>query len=115
MDFYFLAQENEVHQQRGVNSPILYLSSTKNVKMGAHIFKKSRASSLCAKIKMLLASVGPCRDDSVVTEANGGAAPAAWMVNHNIDFQYSNSTRLNDLQRPENTRQARRGLAKRFN
>lgn len=64
---------------------------------------------------MLLASVGPCRDDSAVTEAHGGAAPAVCLVNHNIDFQYSNSTRPNDLQRPENTRQAWWGLAKPFN
>lgn len=37
MDLYFLAQENEVHQQTWVRSLILYLSSTKNVKMGAQI------------------------------------------------------------------------------
>lgn len=41
---------------------------------------------------MLSASVGPCRDDSVnsvFTEADGGAAPAVWMVNPNVDFQYA--------------------------
>lgn len=53
---------------------------------------------------MLSASVGPCRDDSVnsvFTEADGGAAPAVWMVNPNVDFQYGNSTRPNDLQHPQ--------------
>lgn len=55
---------------------------------------------------MLSASEGPCRDDSVnsaVSGANGGgAAPALGMVNHNIDFQYGDSTRgLTNLQHPQ--------------
>lgn len=66
---------------------------------------------------MLSASVGPCRDDSVnpvVTEADGGAAPAVWMVNRNIDFQYGNSTRPNDLRHPENTSPGLLGFGKAF-
>lgn len=83
---YAVAHEHEVTLQRW-----LYLLKTRLEK---------RAVCLCVRMKMLSASVGPCRDDSVnsvVSEAGGGAAPAVWMLNYNIDFQYSNSTRLNDL------------------
>lgn len=110
MDFYYLAHENETNLQMAE-----FYQSCK--KLGDQILKKRSISSSRVRIKMLSASVGPCRDDSVnsvVTEADGGAAPAVWMVNHNIDFQYGNSTRPNDLRRPENTPSGLLGFGKAF-
>lgn len=41
MDFYFLAQENEVHQQRWVNSLVLCLRSTKCENRSTNLKKQS--------------------------------------------------------------------------